>query len=272
MQLGIAMTFAHRSPEEWAEKHRAAGLSAVVFPLDYRAGTAVIDAYTAAAKQAGLVIAEVGSWCNPLDSDPVRRAENRLKCIRQLELAEYIRAACCVNIVGTTGEVWDGSYADNYSAHMYEEIVLSLQEIIDAVKPRYTKYTAEPMPHMLPDSPESYLQLLHDVDRRGFGVHLDAINMVSSPRIYFDSRELIDRCFDLLGDQICSCHVKDCILDHSLTVSIRETTCGEGGFDIPYYLERIRSRNLPVIIEHLNEEQAYLDTIRYIRSLSGTNV
>ncbi len=35
MQLGIAMTFAHRSPKEWAEKHRAAGPSAVVFPLDY---------------------------------------------------------------------------------------------------------------------------------------------------------------------------------------------------------------------------------------------
>lgn len=143
------------------------------------------------------MIAEVGSWCNPLDSNPIQRAENRLKCIRQLELAEYIRAACCVNIVGTTGEVWDGSYAENYSAKMYEDIVLSLRDIIDAVKPQDTKYTAEPMPHMLPDSPESYLQLLHDVDRRGFGVHLDAINMVSSPRIYFDSRGLIDRCFDL---------------------------------------------------------------------------
>ena len=37
------MTFAHHSPEEWAEKHRAAGLSAVVFPLDHRADIAAIS-------------------------------------------------------------------------------------------------------------------------------------------------------------------------------------------------------------------------------------
>ena len=42
MNLGIAMTLPHSSPEEWARKHKEMGLSAVVFPLDYKAVTAQI--------------------------------------------------------------------------------------------------------------------------------------------------------------------------------------------------------------------------------------
>jgi len=269
MQLGIAMTFAHHSPEEWAEKHRAAGLSAVVFPLDYRADIAAIDAYVTAAKTYGLRIAEVGTWCNVLSSDTNARKENLMRCIRQLELAEYIRADCCVNIAGTTGEVWDGSYSENYTQEVYEMTVNSVRDIIDAVRPRYTCYSLEPMPHMIPDSPESYLQLMRDIDRSGFGVHLDVVNMITSPRVYFENRDLTDRCFALLGPAIRSCHVKDAILDHGLTVSIRECACGEGGFDISYYLQKINAYHLPVIIEHLAEETAYRRAIDVLGAMMG---
>jgi len=271
MLLGIAMTLPHKSPEEWAQAHHAMGLSAVVFPLDYRADTATIDSYVTAAKRFGLRIAEVGAWCNVLSSDPTVRRDARTRCIRQLELAEYIRADCCVNIAGTTGEVWDGSYPDNYSATVYDLTVESVRGILDAVKPRHTCYTLEPMPHMIPDSPESYQQMLSDIDREGFGVHLDAVNMLTSPRVYYHNRELTDRCFALLGPKIRSCHVKDAILDHSLTVSIRECECGSGGFDIPYYLRKIEEYRLPVIVEHLSDISAYERAMDVLQTMMGEN-
>jgi len=267
MVCGIAMTLSHSSAEEWAKKHIDMGLSAVVFPLDFKATTTQIDSYVKAAKDAGLLVAEVGSWCNPLDSDEKRRKSNLDFCIKQLELAEYIGASCCVNIAGTDGEVWDGSYASNYSEKIYEETVLSVQKIIDSVNPQLTRYTIEPMPHMIPDSPEIYLDLIKDINRKGFGVHLDVVNMITSPRVFFNNRELTDRCFELLGDYICSCHVKDSLLEHSLTVSIKEVPCGKGGFDIKYYLDKINEKNLPVIIEHLSDEQAYRDAMAYINTL-----
>lgn len=270
MRLGIAAAFPHSAPEEWAVLHKEAGLKAVVFPLSWDAPVSRIDAYAAAARACDLTIAEVGIWCNPMDPDPVKREINRAKCLHQLELAEYIGSACCVNISGAAGEVWDGSYAENYSPKMYEEIVRFTQSLLDTVKPVRTHYTLEPMPHMLPDSPESYAELLRDIDRPGFGVHIDIVNMLVSPRVYYENRRLVSDTFRILGPHITSCHVKDAILDHSLTVSIRETECGMGGLDLAHYIREADRLNpdLPMIIEHLPSVEKYRQAIDYVQGLS----
>lgn len=269
MRLGIAASFPHTSPEEWALRHREAGLGAVVFPLSADAPVSSIDAYAEAARTQDLVIAEVGSWCNPMDPDPVKRKENRLRCRRQLELAEYVGAACCVNISGAAGEVWDGSYAANYAPETRAEIVSFLRELLDQVKPVKTRYTLEPMPHMLPDSPENYLELLREVDRPGFGVHVDIVNMLVSPRVYYNNRKLVEDTFAMLGPHIRSCHIKDAILDHGLTVSIRETECGKGELDLVSYIREADRLNpdMPMIIEHLPDLTKYTAAIDYVKGL-----
>nr|MDD6335399.1 TIM barrel protein [bacterium] len=270
MKLGIAMTLPHQTPMEWARQNKELGLEAVYFPLEASDPQPLIDEYVSCAKEQGLLIAEVGAWCNPIDPDVKTSKNNIAYCKRQLELAEYIGANCCVNIAGAAGQVWDGSYAENYSPQTYERIVCSVRDIIDAVKPKKTKYALEPMPHMPPDSPENYLKLLNDINRPGFGVHLDVVNMITSPQVYFNNVDLIDRCFALLGPAICSCHLKDAYLEHSLTVSIKEAECGKGGLDIVHYIEKIdeQDKNLPLIIEHLHEKQAFLDAVSYVKSLN----
>ncbi len=269
MRLGISAQFTHSSPEEWGRLHREAGLGAVVFPLDWKADVKAIDAYVQAAKENDLVIAEVGAWSNPMDPDPEKKAANRNHCLRQLELAEYIGAKCCVNITGAAGEIWDGSYKENYSKETFDGIVLYLQDMLDKVKPVRTHYTLETMPHALPDSPESYLEFIKAVNRPGLGVHMDIVNMLTSPRVYYNNRKLIKDTFDLLGPEILSCHVKDAILDHSLTVCIRETECGKGELDLKYYIEQAEKYNpeMPMIIEHLPDISQYLDAIRYVKGL-----
>lgn len=112
--------------------------------------------------------------------------ENISYCKKQPELAEYVGAICCVNIAGTNGGgIWDGGYKENFYASAYNSIIDITREIIDAVKPVKTKYSLEPTPYMVPYSPENYLKLLNDVNRSGFGVHLDAVNMINSPEKYF---------------------------------------------------------------------------------------
>ena len=271
MRLGISASFPHSSPEEWARLHREAGLGAVVFPLSWKAETSEIDRYRDAARGEDLLIAEVGAWCNPMDPDPEKRKQNRLHCTRQLELAEYVGAVCCVNISGADGELWDGSYAGNYSEAYYEENVRFLQDMLDEVKPKRAKYALEPMPHTIPDSPADYARIVKDVDRAALGVHVDVVNLLVSPRVFYHNRALIEEMFTLLGDRICSCHLKDAVLDHSLTVSIRETECGKGGVDLAYYVESANrvSPDIPMIIEHLPDLESYRRGIAYIRKLTG---
>ncbi len=269
MKLGIAMNFPDLSPREWGARHRELGMEAVAFPCSYKDKLETIDAYALAARENGLVIAEVGAWCNPMHPDESVRRESINLCTRQLELAEYVGARCCVNISGAVGPLWDAGYPENFSDETYAKVVETTQKIIDGVRPRRTRYSLEPMPNMFPDSPESYLDLARDISREGFGFHMDGVNMISSVRRYYKNAEFISHCFELLGDKILCCHVKDCVLEHKLTLSIAETQCGQGGFDIKHYISEAEKVNpdMPMLIEHLDCEDKYIKAIDYIRSL-----
>lgn len=270
MRLGISHTLSHTSPAEWAEKTVALGLSAVVFPLDYTADDAAIDAYAQACRAHDLLIAEVGAWSNPLSPDRATREAALTKCIRQLELADHIGARCCVNIAGACGEKWDGGYAENYAPETFSRIVDSVQRIIDAAKPRRAAYSLEPMQWMLPDSPEAYLRLIEAVGRgNAFHAHLDLANMILSPQRYFLNGSFAARCFALLHGHIRSCHLKDVHLDPAFTVRLYEVPCGEGELDLANYaaLAHEEDPDMPMIIEHLEGEDAYLASLAYVQDM-----
>ena len=270
MRLGISKSLPAESAEEWAAKHAALGLKAVNFPKKYDAPDKLIDEYVQACKDHDLVIAEVGAWKNVMDPDPQIRAENIRYCKERLRLAEYVGAKCAVNITGSaSSEKWDAAHRGNYDPDFQKRMIETIREIVDAVDPKRTFYTAEPMPWMLPDSPESYLDLMKQVDRPGFAVHMDAVNMMSSPKTLLFCREFLDHAFELLGPYIKSCHIKDVVLEKKLTVVMPETPCGTGNFDLRYYIKLIDalSPEMPVIIEHLASEEDYLAAVTYIQKL-----
>lgn len=269
MRLGISGIPRHNSPGEWAGKLADLGCRAVVFPCDSQASDAVIDAYAQACRDYDLLIAEVGAWVNAIHPDPAERRRNQEYCRNQLSLAEYTGARCCVNIAGSTGEVWDGGYVENYSAATRGLIVDTVREIIDGVRPSRTFYTLEPMPWMIPDSPESYAALIGEIDRSAFAVHLDVVNMIRDPERYFFNSAFIERCFALLGPEIKSCHVKDVRLEPFLTLNLKETACGQGNLDIVAYarLADKTDPDMPFIIEHLHSEEEYAASIAYVGTL-----
>lgn len=127
------------------------------------------------------------------------------------------------------------------------------------------------MPYMLPDSPETYLELARAVDRPGFGFHMDAVNLLNSPRRYFGNREFVSHCFSLLGNRVKSCHLKDTRMEPSaLTVTIRECVFGEGGFDMLHYIRTAEAVDpeMPMIIEHLPTYEAYDRAVAHVRMLT----
>lgn len=269
MKLGIAMSLSHNTPYEWAKKHKDAGLSSVVFPCDYTTKVSKIDEYVNACKDFNLTIAEIGAWNNLLTLDEKEKNQNFNYCKKQLELAEYVGALCCVNISGAKGKVWDGGYKENYADETYAEIVETVQKLIDSVNPQKTFYTLEPMPWMHPDSPEDYLKMIKDIDRKAFAVHLDIVNMISDPKKYLFNEQFTNDAISLLGKYTKSCHIKDVLLENRLTVSLREVPCGQGGFNLKNYIEQLDKLdiNMPVIIEHLSQEDDYIKAISYINSL-----
>lgn len=270
MRFGGIIFKPWRSPGEWAQAAKEAGYSAVYFPVDYTASQKEIDGYRDAAKEADLVICEIGVWNNTLSPDKAQREAAIEKAVHQLELAEYVGANCCVNIAGSYSQQWDGPHPDNFTQKAFDEIVATTQKIIDRVNPQSTCYSLEPMPWMYPDTPESYLELMKAIDRSGFGVHLDIVNIINSPGRYYRNGEVIRDWFQKLGGHIRSCHAKDITLSSKLTVHLDECRPGTGGLDYRTYLECVS--NLPertcLMLEHMTEEEDYIEATRYLKGLA----
>jgi sugar phosphate isomerase/epimerase len=270
MRLGGPLFADASTPERWVAAVRQHGYRAAYCPVDAGASDDVVRAYERAAREADIVIAEVGAWSNPLSSDEATRRAALETCKTQLALADRIGARCCVNIAGSCGEQWDGPHPDNLTPETFDRIVESVREIIDAVNPTRSCYALETMPWMYPDSPESYAQLIQAIDRPGFGVHLDPVNIVCSPQRYFRSGDLIRECFRLFGSHIKSCHAKDILLHGRLTVHLDEVRPGLGGLDYRAFLQEMNrlEPDTPLMLEHLPTPEEYVLAGDYIRAVA----
>ena len=272
MRFGGIIFGRWETPEEWALAAKRAGYSAVYFPVDYRAETALIDGYVRAAREADLVISEIGVWNNLLDRDQARREANFQRAVHQLELADYVGANCCVNIAGSYSEQWDGPHPQNLTPRAFAEIVETTQRVIDSVHPKRTAYSLEPMPWMYPDSADSYLDLIRAVDRKGFAAHLDIVNVLSSPQLVYRSAEVIDEWFDKLGPHIRSCHAKDIRLGGKLTVHLDECRPGTGLVDYETYIRRadqLRDERVCLMLEHMTEEEDYIQATKFVKETAA---
>ncbi|MCQ2575820.1 MAG: sugar phosphate isomerase/epimerase [Treponema sp.] len=269
MRLGISSGLNHNGPEDWAAKHKSLGLGCVNFPVTYESGRDTYMAYKTAADKAGLIIAEVGVWRNTLAKDPAERDKWIEYAINQLKIADEIGAKCCVNVAGTPyGPRWDGGYRENFSEEAWDMTVKMVQEIIDTAKPKTAKYSIESMPWMIPTGPAEYAKLIEKVNRSEFTAHLDVVNMITSPERYFFNDKFLKECFTTLKGQIHSCHLKDINLKEEYTFQLQECACGQGTLNIELFAELATTENpdMPMIIEHLNTDEEYISSIKYVQN------
>lgn len=226
---------------------------------------------------ADIVIAEVAAWVNPLHPDPEKRRKNLNTIAERLALADELEAVCCATVVGSFdgSDNWDshvGQHPRNFTDDGFDAVVEWVRQVLAQVRPRRSKLTLEMSPWTLLDGPEAYLALLGAIDHPGLAVHLDPANAVRDPRTYYSTTELLNRCFDLLGPWIRSCHAKD--IHYALdarTVAIEEVLPGRGVLDYRTYVSRIErlSPDTPLIIEHLATIPEYAQVKDFIRDVAG---
>lgn len=270
MRLGGPVFGDISTPSKWIAAVQAEGYRAAYCPVKHDTAPATIADYAQAARDHDIVIAEVGAWSNPLSKDEPMRREAITFCQKQLALADTIGAVCCVNIAGSRGEKWDGPCAEDLTAETFALIVESVQEIVDAVQPERALYTLETMPWMYPDSPQSYLDLIETIDRKSVGVHLDPVNMINSPRRYFQNADFLFQCFSQLGDKIVGIHAKDILLRPNLTVHLDEVRPGLGGLDYRTFLTEVAKlpADTPLMLEHLPSEEEYRLAAQFVRAVA----
>lgn len=272
IRLGGPVYGDHKDPHEWAAEVKGYGYCAAYCPVEPGTDEVTVKAFEKAARDANIIISEVGAWSNPISRDEQKRKAALKKCKDSLALAELIGAGCCVNISGSRGEKWDGPDPENLSEETFDLIVQTTREIIDEVKPVRTFFTLETMPWAFPDSPDSYLDLLKAIDRKQLAVHLDPVNMINSPRRYYSNGAFIKECFAKLGPFIKNCHAKDILLRTELTVHLDEVLLGTGGLDYSIYLSELsKLKDVPLMLEHLSTREEYDQAAANVKKI-GTSV
>ena len=112
------------------------------------------------------------------------------------------------------------------------------------------------------------LQLMQDVDRSAFKVHLDYCNMLNGVERYRHASAFITKCFDLLGKDIVSIHAKDAqLVQGALPVNINEVMPGEGSIDLSLVtrLAHGLGDDTPVFVEHLDTHEQYMQAVAAMR-------
>ena len=271
IRLGGPVFTAYHDPDEWINAVLDLNYTAAYCPVGLDASSVEIGSYRKAAQKAGIIISEVGAWSNPVSPDNEERKQAIEKCIRGLQVADEIGARCCVNISGSRNkDQWAGPHMDNLTDKTFDMIVEVTRKIIDAVKPSQTYFTLEAMPWSFPHTPDAYVRLLKAIDRERFAVHLDPVNMVTSPEVYFNNGKMIKECFNKLGPYIKSCHAKDIILREDIyTPNLNELRPGLGKLDYHRFLSELsKLDNVPLMMEHLVTAEEYKLAADYIRSVA----
>jgi sugar phosphate isomerase/epimerase len=272
MRLGGPVFTDSEDPEQIAQAHRTLGYRGGYCPPVELEDKERIRAIREAFAKHDVTIAEVGVWNNLLEADAAKRKANMTAMKRALALADEVGALCCVNIAGSRSpQLWAGPDAANLTQKSFDAIVANAREIIDEVKPKRAKLTFEMMPWCFPDSADSYLDLIRTIDRNGFAVHLDIVNVINSPRRYFDTTSIIRECFAKLGPHIVACHLKDIRLQGGLTTHLDEVLVGEGEFDIATYLREADKlpQEPPMLLEHLETAEQFEQARQYVVKLAG---
>ena len=272
VRLGGPVFLKSDDPVELAMEHRRLGYSAAYCPAADVSDRTRIAAIRKAFAENEVVVAEVGAWKNMLDPDAERRRQNLAYVTERCALADEVGALCCVDIAGSYNPtVWYGEHPKNLSKEFFDATVENCRKIIDAVRPSRTKFSIEMMGWSLPDGPDSYLDLIHAVDRPTFAAHVDMCNVVNCPRRFYENSSFIHECFAKLGRWIVSCHLKDLAWRDEMNIHFQEVVPGRGKVDLGQYLREVNTlgRGVPLMLEHLTTPEEYDEGARHIRGVAA---
>ena len=109
---------------------------------------------------------------------------------------------------GRNGENKDTPHPLNWTKETWDMSVNAVKDIIKSTSGSKINLAFEAVNSTNNNNPQSHVRLKQDVGNDRVKVCLDPTNMLYAGT-YFRMTELINTCFDLLGEDIMYCHAKD---------------------------------------------------------------
>ena len=262
---------------EYVRNLREQGFSSTTLRPDpwYSMSDSKLSELQAAMKQHDVVIFEIGGYRNLLHTDETVRQDNIKHIAYCLEAADKVGCPMVGTISGSRnpeGNKWGDNYAvhpDNWTMETWNLLIDSIKQILRDTAGMKAVIGMEAQVTTNQDTSLAQKRLMEDVGDERLKVNLDPTNMCHLYN-HFHTTELINDCFDLLGEDIMGCHAKDTyVIPHEQTVHVQEVCPGRGNMDYETYIVRMSRLKWPRTLhpEHIPNDQ-YPEARAYIRKVA----
>ncbi|MBT4485571.1 MAG: sugar phosphate isomerase/epimerase [Candidatus Latescibacteria bacterium] len=211
----------------------------------------------------------IHAWANLLDPDPQKQSDAIRHYIESIELAERFGLGFILTHTGgRSGEAKDRPHPLNWTKESWEMSVNNIKEVLKNTSGSKIALAFEAVNSCNNNTPQSHVRLKEDVGDDRVKVMLDPSNMLHAGTM-FRTTELINECFDLLGEDIMYAHAKDQTWSRMMP-SIEGAILGEGTMDYETYLVRLSRMKYPrvLLLEHLPLEQ-YPPSKKYLEDTAA---
>jgi len=269
---GYLVPLDNASPTEMVKKIRDDGFTgAHANPEPWNLmGDSDLRELQAALRKFDVAIFQVGCYTNMIHPDPSTRQANLKQLAESIEAAEKLFCPSVTTISGSCDpQYYFNVHPENWTEASWKLLVDGIRQVHRDTAGMKAGITLEAQVTTNIDGPRAHRRLLDEVDDPRCGVNLDPVNMVHLYN-YFHTTELINECFDLLGERIMGCHAKDTyILPDQQTVHVQEVCSGRGVLDYDTYLVRMSRMKWPrtLMPEHIPADQ-FTEAYAYIRKMA----
>ncbi len=189
---------------------------------------------------------------NLIHPDKSVRDQGIMHASENLEAAERCGGGAVCAGLGSRGS-GTGIHPDNWTAETWKICVESIKQILKNTAGCKSVLGMEAVVTSPMDGPEAHLKLIEDVGDPRCQVALDPANMFTMEN-YYHSTEMINRCFDMLGENIANCHAKDRTIQG---YNLQFIVPGQGVQDYETYLVRMSRMKRPrvLMLEHIQDEE-----------------
>ena len=194
-------------------------------------------------------------WVNIIHPDPQKRREFQKHVAQSVELADRFGLKFILTHTGGCNpDNKDRPHPRNWTRETWNMSVNATKQILKDTAGSSVALAFEAVNSCNNNTPKSHVRLKQDVGDDRVKVMLDPANMLH-PGTMFRTSELINECFELLGEDIMYCHAKDEVWT-SMMPSIDRVVLGEGTMDYELYLAHMSRMKYPraLLIEHLPRE------------------
>ncbi len=244
---------------------RAAGFTACEANDNWKkASDSEIRELKAALREHDLWFYTIHRCINNIHPDPVERRKINKQVAENVECAEKLGVKFIVSHTGSCAVSPTLPHRDNWTKETWDLSVAALKQILKDTSGSKVALGIEALNPCNINTPESHVRLKEDVGDDRIKVTLDPQNMLNMTT-YYRTTELVNRCFELLKDDVCYAHCKDAKLKDTMLPAFEWVVVGTGGMDYENYLCHLSrmDRPMPFLLEFLPKEK-YPEARKYI--------